>query len=309
MPADAPIPVALWRLLEYESTLLDRAAALLLEECGYAPARGDAVLVKPNLVSPKNAALSCTNPRVVAAVCAWLLDHGARVTVADSPAAAPVGWVARACGLDAALRPLGLKVRGLGAPRRTALPGGGSAGVSRLALKADVVLNLPKLKAHCQFRVTAAVKNLFGVVSGVRKALAHARLGPRPGALEGLVMGVARALPPVVSLLDGVYPMHRTGPIGGEACTLGLLAASADPVALDTAVYALLGLKPKQVPLWAEARRMGLPGARTGGLAFPLEPLDAFDASGFEVPRRLEAMEFEPLRVLRGRFKGLLPGR
>ena len=50
--------------------------------------------------------------------------------------------------------------------------------------------------------------------------------------------------------------MHRHGPTNGEPYPLGLLAAAANPVALDTAVFTLLGLSPGQVPLWREARAM-----------------------------------------------------
>jgi uncharacterized protein (DUF362 family) len=283
----------------------DPAARRLLAALDLPPA-GARVLVKPNLVAPRNAALSCTEPDLARAVCAALLDLGLRVTVADSPAFGSAARVARAAGLDRTLKPLGLAVRSLKRPAPLALSFGGRIGLSRDALEHDLILNLPRLKAHGQMRITAAVKNLFGCVTGCRKALAHAVIGDAPGLFPRLIVEVMAALPPVRTLLDGRLAMHRTGPIQGDPFALGLLAASSDPVALDTAVYALLGLSPEQVPLWAECRRRGLPGADPANLHYPLDQPRAFDPAGFLLPEPLEPIVFKPLRLLRGRLKSLL---
>ena len=263
------------------------------------------MLVKPNLVAPANAQLACTHPRVARAVCAFLLDHRAEVLVGDSPAFGSAAQVARICGLAAALKPLGLKITSLGRPQAVRLSGGGRIGVSRLALSAELILNLPRLKAHSQLRVTGAVKNLFGCVVGFRKALAHMRLGPTEGRFESMLVDVLGSLPRTVSLMDAIYPMHQTGPIYGRPFHLGLLAASSNPVALDTAVYGILGLSPAAVPLWLECLGRRLPGSRPEELLYPLEQPKSFDAAGFMLPERLKPMEFRPLRFVRGRLASL----
>ena len=270
------------------------------------PPAGARVLVKPNLVAPRNPGLSCTDPECVRAVCAALLDLGLRVTVADSPAFGTAAQVARSAGLDRALKPLGLAVRSLKHPRPLALSFGGRIGLSQDALDHDLILNLPRLKAHGQMRVTAAVKNLFGCVTGFRKALAHAIIGDTADHFSRLIVEVMAALPPVLTLLDARLAMHRTGPIKGDPFALHLLAASADPVALDTAIYGLLGLGPQQVPLWDECRRRNLPGADPANLRFPLDQPQAFEAGGFLLPDPLEPIVFRPLRLVRGRIKSLL---
>ena len=169
--------VAIARMLEYESTLLESATALILEEAGLRPAVGQRILVKPNLVAPGNARHCCTNPLVVRAACAYLLDHGVKVTVADSPAFGPASHVARASGLAKAVGELGLKVQSLKRAVPLELSGGGTIGLSQDALEADLILNIPKLKVHCQMVMSGAVKNMFGCVVGCRKALAHNNLG------------------------------------------------------------------------------------------------------------------------------------
>lgn len=299
------ISVGLLRQETYDREALQTAVERLFGACGLDFAPGERVLVKPNLVSRGNAHLSCTHPSVVRAVCAHLLDLGATVRVADSPAFGSAERVARACGLDKALRPLGLGVTTLKRPVPLALSLGGSIGVSRTALESDRIVSVARLKAHGQFRVTASVKNLFGCVCGCRKALAHMRLGETFGAMESMVLDVFAALPPVAGVVDGVVALHRGGPVHGEGYPLALLGASPAPLALDAALFRLLSLAPADVPLWSEAVRRNLPGVDNAA-AFPLETPQAFDASGFELKPGLDPMRFEPLRFVRGRFKSFL---
>jgi uncharacterized protein (DUF362 family) len=281
------------------------AVARLLCACGLAFSRGERVLLKPNLVSRANAGLCCTHPEVVRALCVLALESGARPLVADSPAFGSAAGVARACGLDRAVAELGLKVATLGRPTALALSDGGSIGVSRQALEADQIVSVAKLKAHGQFRATGATKNLFGCVCGCRKALAHMRLGARPGGMESMVLDVAAALPPTFAVADAIVCMHKGGPVHGEAFALGLLGASPVPLALDAALFGLLGLVPGDVPLWRLAAERGLPGADPADGAFPLSRPEAFDARDFVIAAELDPMRFEPLRFVRGRLKSL----
>jgi len=300
------IPVALLHQQDDTPADLRNAVERMFTACGIAFAAGERVLVKPNLVSPTNAGLCCTHPGVVAAVCAHLLDAGAKPLVADSPAFGSAARVARACGLDVALAPLGLAVHTLTRPVSLALPFGGSIGLSLDALEAERIVSVGKLKGHGQFRVTAATKNLFGCVCGARKALAHVRLGNHPGYMERMVLAVRAALPPSLGVVDGIVAMHRGGPIHGQAFPLGLLGASPDTLALDTALYGLLGLTPGEVPLWAEARRQEMHAAQPELAQFVLEHPGSFNTTGFQLQSQLDPMRFKPLRFLRGRVKSLL---
>ena len=108
-----PIPLCLLPCpdLRAAATLTSRA----LEQAGpghMCSLRGAKVLVKPNLLTATP--LACTSPEVTAAVCSWLLDQGAHVTVLDSPGFGRAESVARAIGLAELLRPLGLAVTGPG---------------------------------------------------------------------------------------------------------------------------------------------------------------------------------------------------
>ena len=297
--------VAIARMLEYESTLLESATALLLEEVGLKPSRGQHVLVKPNLVNSKNARHCCTNPLVVRAACAYLLDHGAIVTVADSPAFGTASHVARASGLTKIIGELGLKVRSLKRPTPLKLTDGGTIGLSRDALETDLILNIPKLKVHCQMTVSGAVKNLFGCVVGFRKALAHNRLGHSHALFRSMIMDVYQALPETLHLVDGIHPLHKDGPIKGKPFKLGWLATSGNGVAIDTSAYVVLGLTPDQVPLWSEALKRNMLGADPSEVTYPLEEPSHFDNTGFELSP-VRDLKFNPTRIASGRIHSLL---
>ena len=294
--------VYLEHLESYRSPELDSLAARLLEAAGCRPAKNQRVLVKPNLVACANAGLSCTHPLVVRAVCRYLTGHGARVTVGDSPAFGPAKAVAKACGLDQVLAGLPVRILTLGAPRRLPLRLGGSIGVCAHALDADYIVNLPRFKAHSQMLLTLAVKNFFGCVCGFRKAFAHQTLGDKANRFESMIVDVFQAMPPSVSLVDGVVAMHVSGPVRGEAFGLGLLGASESPVALDAALHAVLGLPAGATALGREAAARGL----EQHVAYPWKKPQDFAANGFQLPQTLDSVRFTPRRLLAGRVRSLL---
>jgi len=297
--------VAIARVPDYAPARLESTVAEVLTASGLAISSGQRVLVKPNLVNGRNARHSTTNPEVVKATCAWLLDQGALLTVADSPALGPAAYVARNSGLTQAVGQLGLKVTGLKRAVPLELSHGGTIGLSQDALNADLILNLPKLKVHCQMVMTGAVKNLFGCVVGFRKAMAHNRLGHNREVFRAMLIDVYTALPHCHHLMDGVHAMHKDGPINGDAFPLGLLSASANGVAMDTAAYTVLGLTPDRIPLWDEALTRDIPGAHTENINFPLEQPTGFDTTGFTMSPERE-LSFAPSRVINGRIRNLL---
>lgn len=292
-------PVALRSCADYGEAPLVSRVGEALDACGWSPARGDRVLLKPNLI--RAVPLACTHPLVIKGAATWLLDRGVHVTVADSPGFGTAKGVARAIGLEDALRPLGLEICEMDNPvpiavgeKRNRVP---KWGVSRLALESDALLSLPKVKAHGMMRLSLAVKNLFGTVRGLRKAWAHTLEGENVVAFAACILELYRALPPSAALLDGVTAMHVTGPVRGKPYPLGLLAASPDAMAADSAIYYLFGVSPDQVPLWDTAQKRGLPQAFPEHLSYPLSPPSAFSHPDFLLPGRLNDVSFRPHRL------------
>ncbi len=262
------------------------------------------VLLKPNLVAasqPYDPA--CTDPRFVRAAAELVLDHNGRPVIGDSPAFAPAARVMARCGMDELLAGLGVRVVEFtpGPVRTTAT--GIRVRIARQAAECDLVLNLPKVKAHGQLLVTLAVKNLFGVVAGMRKPWLHMRLGDR--GLPRLLAGLPSILPPILTLCDGITAMHHTGPTGGEPLALGLAAAGADPVAVDTALLAGLGIPPERSPVWRVCRDLGLPGTRLAGIDFPCHHPGELRLPRFVVPETCAPIRFSATGLVRGALKRL----
>ncbi len=293
------IDVLLERASDY-----DRARALIPEllDATLPDISGARLLIKPNFVAVRNARLCCTHAAVIAAAASHCLERGAHVTVGDSPAFGTAQAIARVIGLPELLRPLGVEVITLGRGVRVR-SGSVQVPVSADALEADLILNLPKFKAHSQMRFSGAVKNLFGCVTGVNKAWLHALHGDKGGRFAEMICGLADVLPPTVSLMDGVEAMHRTGPIAGEVYGLGFLGASRSAAALDAAAGMTLDGGPERFPVWRACLKAGLPGAEPADLAFPRRNPDDFDAGGFILPGALKAESFRPDVLLRSLVK------
>jgi len=254
---------------------------------------GARVLLKPNFVAQRSAHLCCTHPAVIAAAARHCLERGARVRVGDSPAFGTAQAIARATGLTDLLRPLDIPVITLSRGVRVK-SGTVTVPVSADALESDLILNLPKFKAHSQMRFTGAVKNLFGCVTGVRKAWLHALHGDKGERFPEMIRGLAEVLPATVHLMDGVVAMHRTGPIAGDAFELGFLGACGHGAALDAAAGMVLRETPERLPVWRECLRAGMPGADVAELAFPRLGPEDFDAAGFLLPETLKPESFRP---------------
>jgi uncharacterized protein (DUF362 family) len=295
-------PVALQNCEDYGRDRLKQKIEQVALAAGLRVSAGSAVLLKPNLVAAGSGPshLACTSPEFVAAVAEWCLDRGARVRVGDSPAFGSGRMVMEACGMAAGLKPLGVKPVNFGRGRTIKLPCGMKAPISIAALECDVLVNLPRVKAHKQLYVSLAVKNYFGVVTGWRKALHHAVNGDVANRFEELLVDLPGLFQDTFTLLDGIVAMHRTGPMSGEAYPLQLIGGAIDAVALDTAVMRIIGADYGKSRIWQECRGRGLAGTDPARLEFPLRAPSDFSAPDFILPEQLSPVTFHPGRMLVG---------
>ncbi len=302
------IPVALTACAEYSPHLLDAALDRVLNAVEPPVSlRSAKVLLKPNCISAKSGSLPCTEGTLILAVARRLLDQGAQVSIGDSPAFGTAASVLKALNLTDELAALGVPVRNFTRGVRVDLPGGGQAVLARAPMECDLLVNLPRVKAHVQLRLTLAVKNYFGCLVGFRKPWWHMAYGGS-GDAEGSgfsdrLVRIPMALPPSLSIIDGVVAMHRSGPLDGVPYPLSLLAASTEPAAADRALHEILQVDPQQAPVMAACRRAGMPGANFSQLAFPLSAPQGFRVDDFLVPEGLRPVRFNPFHFLTKRIK------
>ena len=117
--------------------------------------------------------LACTEGKFILTAAKWFLEQGGHVSIGDSPAFGTTTSVLRKLGIIDDLRALGVGVTNFNKVRQVALPSGLKVGMASDAFDCELLVNMPRVKAHAQLRVSLAVKNLFGCVAGMRKPLWH----------------------------------------------------------------------------------------------------------------------------------------
>lgn len=183
------------------------------------------VLIKPNLLAPAipdRAML--THPMIVRAVAEYVIARGARPQISDSPATGFFDKVLKDSGIRNALNGLDVEFKEF----KTSLTVDVGEPFNKLeiaedALRADVLINLPKLKTHSQMLLTLGIKNLFGCVVGFRKPQWHLRAGVDRHKFAQLLVWIHEALRPAITILDGILVMEGQGPgRGGTPRQMGV---------------------------------------------------------------------------------------
>ncbi len=298
--------VALLQCAHYRVEDLIEKVDQLCSITGICVSEGARVLLKPNLLTARSAGhLACTHPVFVAAVAQWFIDQGARVTIGDSPAFGTAKGVMRAIGVQEALAGLPVEFIDFDQSESIKLAGGVKVEIARAALESDMLVNLPRVKAHSQLYVTLAVKNYFGTVVGFQKPWWHLRYGNHAEQFASHVVDLLAVLPGGLTLVDGIVAMHETGPVSGQPYNLGLVAGAINPVALDTALLQILGLDQARSALWTECAVRNLTGTDPALLSYPLLKPDDFAVADFMVPAILKPVSFNPLRMLASAGKRL----
>jgi uncharacterized protein (DUF362 family) len=262
--------------------------------------RGDTVLIKPNMIAPRPASCATqTDPAVIIELAKILLDVGAKPFVADSPAWANTIVCAQALEMVEPLKKLGVPIRQLRKPvSRTLEHSGTKIGISSIALEADKILNLPKLKTHQQLVATIAVKNMFGCVSGKAKAIWHYRKGATFDDFCTMLLDIYKLLNPVLTIIDAVVVMEGSGPISGNPKQLGWLVASQEPIAMEIVCCDLIGLVPEQLPLIRTAEKIGFGCTNRQDIQVVGDSMPS-QGSVKLVPAELTPLRFTPVRIVK----------
>lgn len=119
--------------------------------------------------------------------------------------------------------------------------------ISKVAFEVDMIVNIPKLKGHGLMGFTAAVKNMFGLIPGLRKLNYHSTLREKYKFAKMLVE-LCMLLNPQLTIIDAVKILDREGSVRREPKHLGLIISSLNPFAADLGVTKLLNIDPKEIP-------------------------------------------------------------
>ncbi len=220
----------------------------------------DKVLIKPNAgqglkrTQPPNGVVTTT--AVLGDLIGLLRDHGCSdITIGEGPILLPeFRWdPARAfewSGIKQLAQELGVNLVDFneGEFARFVM-GGKRVEVSKAAVEADFLINVPVLKAHRQSMVSIALKNLKGCLHNTSKKNFH-RFG-----LGRFIALLNTRIRTDLTIIDGIYALQR-GPWGDDAHRLDLLIAGKDVLSCDLVGSAVLGIDPKTVPHFQEFAQM-----------------------------------------------------
>jgi len=222
---------------------------------------GKSVLLKPNLVDYIPGAAINTHPLLIAAAVECFRRLGAkRVIVAEGPGhQRDTQLVLHATGLAQHLKEQRIPFVDLNRDEvvKVLLRADYSClkhlWLPRTVLEADFIVSMPKVKTHHWSGVTLSMKNMFGVVPGVKygwpKNLLHWR------GIQQSIVDLVATVPIHFVIADAILCMEGNGPLAGTARRLDRIVLSDDPAAADATCARLMGLMPQRVPHIAETAK------------------------------------------------------
>ena len=214
---------------------------------------GKAVLLKPNLVEYIAGREVNTNSMLVTAAAEAFLRLGARsVVVAEGPGHQRDTFLVLAeSGLGDRLREQKLTFVDLNRDELTKVPtkanytGLGHLWLPRTVVTSDFIVSMPKVKTHHWAGVTLSMKNMFGIVPGVKygwpKNVLHWK------GIHRSILDICATVPIHFVIADAIVAMEGNGPLQGRDRRLGKIVLADDPVAADFTCTRLMGLDPNRV--------------------------------------------------------------
>ncbi len=226
---------------------------------------GMRIAIKANLVSMmKPDAAATTHPALLCELVRMLMERGATPIIGDSPGglytAPVVNRIYAATGMKQ-VEAIGAILNDDYSIAEASFP---SATVAHSFTytsyldRADAIINFCKLKTHGMMGMSAAVKNMFGVVPGTFKPEYHFRFPAHEDFAAMLVdLNTYFSKKTRLCIVDAVVGMEGNGPTQGKPRKIGALLASKSPHSLDLLCAALIGLTPKDVPTLKVAQDQG----------------------------------------------------
>lgn len=232
-------------------------------------AKGDVVVIKPNVAFERSAPLGATsNPDVVKALVHLVRDAGAsEIRVADNPIESPEACFARS----------GVQRAAVEAGARVFMPGPGDFEILQVAgakwigkwpffwrpfRGADKVIGVAPVKDHNLCHASMTTKNWYGLLGGRRNQFHQD--------IHGIITDLALMMKPTFVVLDGTRVLFRSGPTGGSLSDVRpgrTIVAATDSLAADAFGWDdLLARDPNERPAYltqAHKKSLGQPDWRT----------------------------------------------
>lgn len=248
-------PVFIGRAEAYNDKLVE-VVKLGLREIGITRSQvaAKSVMLKPNLVetAPGQQHIN-THPEFVAAVAeAFRQLDAAEVFAAEGQGHRRDSWlVLEESGMEQALDRHHIEFVDLNHDDLIVRPNvGGNTNFSELFFpktveRADLIVSLPKMKTHHWAGITCAMKNLFGVMPGIKYGWPKNPL--HVAGIPNSIVDINATLKPHLAIVDGIVGMEGDGPIMGTPKQVGAVVMGRNYPAVDATVARIMELEPANV--------------------------------------------------------------
>lgn len=233
---------------------------------------GMKIIIKPNLVSFKKPdAAATTHPALLEALVEMLLARGADVTIGDSPGGPHslplLNRVYTATGMDR-VEKLGAKLNRNMNEKTVDFPEGKvlkNFTYTEYLDEADAIIDFCKLKSHGMLGMSAAVKNLFGTIPGLKKPEVHYKF-QNDAEFADMLVDLNEYFKPRLAICDAVVGMEGNGPTAGTPRQIGAIIASKSTYYADVVGAELIGMNIDGMPTLQAAYERGFAPASSKNL-------------------------------------------
>lgn len=209
------------------------------------------ILIKPNLLGayPIERAVT-TNPIVLDALITLLKKHGKEIWIGDSPGGTvSVKKVWDFTKITELAEKHNIKVLNFHEGQvKICNSENHQYPITDYIWQADAVINVSKYKTHSLMYYTGAVKNLYGLIPGLKKSDFHKK-NPKIDEFSTVISELYDTVKDRLAwnIMDGIIGMEGEGPSAGDPRNFGLMFASESAAALDFVASKMMGFKQKQL--------------------------------------------------------------
>ena len=141
-------------------------------------------------------------------------------------------------------------------------------------LSADLIISVPKMKTHHWVGVTLSLKNMIGVVPGIKygwpKNIIHWN------GIEKSIVEINATIPTHYTIVDGVLGMEGDGPIMGSTKKVGALVMGNNALSVDAISASIMGLEPNKISYFQTAHENRLGSLKTEDIMLTASRTESF---------------------------------
>ncbi|MBP7791801.1 MAG: DUF362 domain-containing protein [Candidatus Goldbacteria bacterium] len=214
--------------------------------------KDERVLLKPNSLQPARPDTAIvTHPVFIRAVIQVLKEITDKIYVGESPGTGSFRMGATVSGVKKVVEEEKVEFIDFVADKEIEIKDKlifGKFMVDKRLLEMDKIINLPKIKTHTLMQMSLCVKNMFGIIPGMKKLEYHAKSKQDRTLFAKILIDIYRAFPPHFNIVDGILSMEGDGPgTAGIPVNLGVIIMGENGFVIDRFIPEITGVDPFRV--------------------------------------------------------------